>query len=102
HRHDTGLSSDPRDFALLGSVVLFSADDGLRGRELWVSNGTFSGTRRLADLIPGSRGSAPHDLVRFHDLVYFLAASSGQGESLWRTDGTARGTTRVLDLTQEG
>jgi len=102
HRHDTGLSSNPQDFVLLGSVALFSADDGSRGRELWITNGTSSGTRRLADLVPGSRGSAPHDLVRFANRVYFLAANPGQGESLWKTDGTARGTTRVLDLTLEG
>ena len=102
HRHDTGLSSDPRDFVLLGSVALFTADDGVRGRELWVTNGTSPGTRRLADLIPGRRGSAPHDLVRFQGRVYFLAANSGEGESLWRTDGSGRGTTRVLDLTLGG
>jgi ELWxxDGT repeat protein len=102
HRHDIGLSSDPQGFVLLGSVALFSADDGLRGRELWVTNGTSPGTRRLADLVPGARSSAPHDLVRFHNHVYFLAANPGQGESLWRTDGTARGTTRVLDLTLDG
>jgi ELWxxDGT repeat protein len=105
HRPDTGLSSDPQGFVILGSVALFSADDGLRGRELWISNGTFPGTRRVADLVPGPRGSAPHDLVRFHDRVYFLAGNPGepgQGESLWKTDGTAQGTTRVLDLTLDG
>jgi len=102
HRHDTGLSSDPQDFVLLGSVALFTADDGNRGRELWISNGTFPGTRRVADLLPGPRGSAPHDLVRFHNRVYFLAANPGQGESLWQTDGTARGTTRVRDLAMNG
>src|SRR5215210_4777844 len=101
-RHDTGLSSDPQGFMLLGGVALFSADDGLRGRELWVTNGTFRGTHRVADLVPGPRGSAPHDLLRFHGQVYFLAANPGRGESLWRTDGTARGTTRVLDLTLDG
>ena len=104
HRHDTGLSSNPQGFVVLGGVALFSAADGLRGRELWITNGTSPGTRRLADLVPGSRGSAPHDLVRFQDRAYFLAANPGpgQGESLWRTDGTARGTTRVLDLALEG
>ncbi len=101
HRHDTGLSSNPQDFVLLGNVALFSADDGSRGRELWVTDGTSPGTRRVADLVPGPRGSAPHGLVRFRNRVYFLAANPGQGESLWRTDGTARGTTRVLDLTLE-
>jgi ELWxxDGT repeat protein len=102
YRDHIGLSSDPQSFALLGSIALFTADDGLRGRELWVSNGTFRGTHRAADLVPGPRGSAPHDLVRFGDRVYFLAANASAGESLWKTDGTAQGTTRVLDLTLDG
>jgi ELWxxDGT repeat protein len=107
-RRDSGLSSDPQGFALLGSVALFTADDGQRGRELWVTNGTFPGTHRVADLLPGPRGSAPHDLLRFRDKVYFLAANvsngsnPGAGESLWRTDGTAAGTARVLDLALDG
>jgi ELWxxDGT repeat protein len=105
YRDHIGLSSDPQSFALLGSIALFTADDGLRGRELWVSNGTFRGTHRAADLVPGPRGSEPHDLVRFGDRVYFLAGNPGgpgAGESLWKTDGTAQGTTRVLDLTLDG
>jgi ELWxxDGT repeat protein len=105
YREDIGLSSNSQGFVLLGSVVLFTADDGLRGRELWVSNGTFRGTHRVVDLVPGPRGSAPHDLVRFGDRVYFLApgtGAGGPGESLWKTDGTAQGTTRVLDLTLDG
>jgi ELWxxDGT repeat protein len=101
-RPDTGLGSNPEGFVLLGSVVLFTADDGTRGRELWISNGTFPGTHRVADLIPGPRGSAPHDLVRFHDRVYFLATNAGSGESLWQTDGTAQGTVRVRDLALDG
>ena len=98
HRSDLGLSSSPQGFVVLGSIALFTADDGLVGRELWVTNGTFRGTHRVADLIPGPRGSEPHDLVLFHRRVYFLAANPGQGESLWQTDGTARGTVRVSDL----
>jgi len=101
-RHDTGLSSDPQGFVLLGSVLLFTADDGRHGRELWVTNGTFHGTRLVADLVPGPRGSALHDLVLFHGRVYFLAANPGPGESLWATDGTARGTLRVRDLALNG
>jgi ELWxxDGT repeat protein len=101
-RHTTGLASGPRDFVLLGNVALFTADDGLHGRELWTTNGTFPGTRRVADLLQGSRGSEPHDLVRFQNRVYFFAADYNQGESLWRTDGTTSGTTRLRDLSLNG
>jgi large repetitive protein len=101
-RSDLGLSSTPSSFVLLGSVALFVADDGLRGRELWITNGTSPGTHRVADLLPGPRSSAPHDLARLGNRVYFLASNPGPGESLWTTDGTAQGTTRVLDLTLDG
>ncbi len=105
HRPDTGLGSDPQSFVLLGSAALFTADDGTHGRELWISNGTFRGTHRVADILPGPQGSEPHDLVRLGNRVYFLAANAantGLGESLWRTDGSAQGTVRVRDLALDG
>jgi ELWxxDGT repeat protein len=102
HRPDTGLGSDPQDLVLLGSAALFTADDGTHGRELWISNGTFPGTHRVADILPGPHGSEPHDLVRLVNRVYFLATNAGLGESLWRTDGSAQGTVRVRDLALDG
>jgi ELWxxDGT repeat protein len=105
-RRSLGLSSNPQSFVLLGMFpdnrALFTADDGPHGRELWITNGTFRGTRLVADLLPGPQGSEPHDLVRFGNNVYFLAANDGMGESLWRTDGTAAGTVRVHDLILDG
>lgn len=101
-RKDTGLSSNPKGFAVLGDIALFSAVDGRTGRELWRTDGTPQRTRRVVDLRPGPRGSVPHDLIAFQDRIYFFAASAGPGEELWRTDGTARGTELVLDLALEG
>ena len=99
-RQETGLSSDPGDFTASGRGALLTADDGRTGRELWWTDGTFQGTRRVKDIRPGRAGSEPHDLLAFHGFVYFFAASgpSGTGEALWRSDGTARGTTIVSDL----
>jgi len=103
-RTDSGLSSFPGDFVRLanGTAVLFAADDGTPGRELWRSDGTATGTRRVADLLPGGFGSSPHDLTRLGNLVYFFASPTGTGESLFRTDGTAQGTVRVADLSLNG
>lgn len=100
HKPDVGLSSDPRDFIAWAGGALFTADDGRSGRELWWTDGTFLGTRRIKDIRPGRAGSAPHDLLSLHGFVYFFAASgpAGTGESLWRTDGTAHGTTLVSAL----
>lgn len=94
--------SEPDSLVRLGGVVLFTADDGAAGRELWVSDGTEAGTRRLRDLRPGVEGSVPHDLVEHGGLVWFFASATGQGEALWRTDGTEAGTVPVKSLARRG
>jgi len=96
------LPSSPDFLMRLGGVVLFAADDGLTGRELWVTDGTEAGTRRLRDLLPGSEGSKPHDLVPLGGAVYFFASAGGPGEALWRTDGTEGGTVQVKSLSRRG
>lgn len=39
--------------------LLFAGDDGLNGFELWITDGSVEGTRRVADLNPGAGGSRP-------------------------------------------
>ncbi len=96
-----GVGSTPGDFVALGSRVVFTADDGTAGRELWITNGTRKGTHRILDLMPGPEGSMPHDLVTLDGVVYFMARN-GVAEGLFRTDGTRRGTVLVSDLELAG
>lgn len=91
-------SSRPQGLERLGQRMLFSADDGIHGRELWVSDGTAQGTRLLLDIEPGAVGSAPHGLRRIGDRVVFAARTSQHGNELWATDGTAAGTVLLRDL----
>ncbi|HEV7671301.1 MAG TPA: ELWxxDGT repeat protein [Thermoanaerobaculia bacterium] len=95
--HFVGEDSDPTDLVRAGSRAFFVADDGTTGRELWVTNGTRRGTRRVADFVPGPGSSSPHNLVAVGKGIYFFAAH-GEGEGLFKSDGTRSGTVLVSDL----
>lgn len=92
--------SDPRELTHVGSVVFFSADDGTRGRELWVSDGTDAGTRLVRDINPGAAGSKPALLTRVGPRLFFTAQDGRHGRELWVSDGTRAGTRLVKDLTR--
>jgi ELWxxDGT repeat protein len=98
---NVGLGSQPRDLVALGSRALFVADDGSSGSQLWITDGTWRGTRRVTRLQAGQDGSSPHDLVAWRGAIYFIARL-GDGEGLWRSDGTAAGTVLVSDLVLAG
>ena len=68
----------------VGSRVYFEADDGLTGVELWESDGTPTGTRRVADLrtAPGV-GSTPIWLTPLGDRLLFVADTGGSTCSLF-------------------
>lgn len=82
----------------LGNVTLFVAGDLVAGRELWRTDGTPAGTRRVADVWPGSNGSDPATLTAFAGRAYFAAREPAHGVELWSSDGTAAGTRLVNDF----
>lgn len=68
------------------------------GVELWVTDGTGAGTRRVRDARPGVesgfvvvKGSKP-SLAAFNGRVYFTGDDGENGRALWTSDGTAGGT----------
>ena len=83
--------SDIYDMRHFGDRVVFNADDGLGGRELWVSDGTEEGTRPLtAREVPV--GNEPYLWYEADGYFYFSADDGVNGQEVWRTDGTAAGT----------
>jgi ELWxxDGT repeat protein len=80
--------------------VLFHADDGTTGSELWASDGTAAGTVLLCDLDPaaGADAAATGFTEFVPGQVLFRARDGAIGRELWVTDGTAAGTRLVADL----
>ncbi|WP_002627827.1 ELWxxDGT repeat protein [Cystobacter fuscus] len=65
-------------------LLFFRAKDGVHGSEPWVTDGTASGTRMVADIAPGARSSAPRELTRSGDAIVFSADDGTHGAELWR------------------
>jgi ELWxxDGT repeat protein len=88
---DPAAGSDPASLFAFGARVLFSADDGHTGRELWQSDGTAAGTTLLHDFLPGAGGAAAQGWVAGPDRIFFNASGGATG-GLWTSDGTTEGT----------
>jgi ELWxxDGT repeat protein len=80
--------------------VLFSADDGTHGRELWHSTGTAVGTTLVADINPGAASSGPTDITIPASVTtaVFAADDGAHGRELWRSDATAPTTALLADI----
>ncbi len=75
---NAGVGSDPTDLVVLGSHVLFVADDGTTGRQLWITNATGRGTYQVTNWTAAEDGSSPHDLGtwRLADIAPGAASSN--------------------------
>ncbi len=78
--------------------MFFTATDGPHGRELWRTNGTYTGTVMVKDIAHGTASSSPNHLVAVGGTLYFLADDGTHGEQLWKSNGTAAGTVMVKYL----
>ena len=81
-------SSTPSDLIHVGgSTVVFRADDGTSGNELWRSDGVT--TTQVADINPGSVSSSPVDMFLMSPgIIVFRASGPGTGAELWRSNGS--------------
>lgn len=79
------------NIAVINNRLLFSATNGVDGRQLWVSDGTTEGTNILKVLNEGSSASISR-FIEFNGLLYF---TEQKNNGLWVTDGTEAGTQLV-------
>jgi len=91
--HPGATGDNAFDFTQLGDGrVLFLADEGLRGRELWVTDGTEGGTHLVRDVRPGEASSLPDIVGMFGNQALFTVDAGHSTRELWVTDGTSAGT----------
>lgn len=83
-------SSSPTTVGVINNKLILTAYHPDYGRELWVSDGTSTGTHLIKDLIPGTSGISISKKFVYNNLVIFEIYN--EKYELWRTDGTAEGT----------
>jgi trimeric autotransporter adhesin len=80
-------SSDPMYFSSNDCLTtFFTAEDGEHGRELWVTDGSTSGTRRLTDIRSGWESSVYSTAVKVNDKLVFGADDGIHGIELFSVD----------------
>ncbi len=109
---DSGLGFfyNPHSFTPVGSRLLFFAEDGVTGSELWATDGTPEGTVQVTDLNPGALGADGGSFgvghwtrFVFGGRWYFRAYDGpySEGRQLYVSDGTPAGTVRVKRLIEQ-
>src|SRR5690606_9349054 len=84
-------NSFPGNFIEYDGKVYFSAKDIVENYELWVTDGTETGTMLFKDINVGAYASNPEDFIEYNNKLYFTADDGINGRELWVTDGTAAG-----------
>ncbi len=87
-------------FTKFNDKMYFAADKDETGTELWVSDGTQSGTQIVKDIEPGINSSINvynFKIQILNNQLYFIVK-----QHLWVSDGTTNGTQPLLDADQTG
>lgn len=82
----------PMDLVIYNEKLYFTADDGVHGHELWVSDGTEEGTVLLKDLNDFLTSSNPQNFYLHNGKVFFTTNLSLGNVNFWQTNGTEEGT----------
>eukprot|EP00501_MAST-03F_sp_TOSAG23-6_P001637 GSMAST32.ASY1.ANO1.1704.1 assembled CDS len=90
------IYDDPTTTQFAGIVCLLGNEQ--KGVELWETDGTWDGTRRVIDLYPGENSSDPSFLTVMGGHLYFSAKTFAHGSELWRSDGTRENTVLIEDI----
>lgn len=96
--HPAG-NSFPSTLTAFNNMLLFFANDGTNGDELWKSDGTEAGTQLVTDINPGAGGSVTYAKMKMLNNSMYLFANKSGLLTLLKTDGTSAGTSQVKAFT---
>ena len=92
-------SSNPRHLTShKNEALLFTADNGKKGVELWISKHSQKTTSLLKDINKGPESSNPDEFSTHKSQAYFSANNGNKGQELWVSDGTSKGTYLIADI----
>ncbi|MBB6612674.1 T9SS type A sorting domain-containing protein [Pontibacter sp. Tf4] len=95
------LSSMPKNFIEYNGKLFFAAAGDNYGEELWVSDGTGSGTQQFTDLHPGSGNASPKNLLVFNSELYFIADDGISGQQVFKTNGNPAQIQKLTSFTDK-
>ncbi|MCW3107816.1 MAG: type sorting protein [Segetibacter sp.] len=82
-----------------GNKFFFMAKTADKGYELWISDGTSTGTHIVKDINPDNADAITNPSYIYTKTgVYFAADNGVNGNEIWKSDGTAEGTVMVADI----
>lgn len=93
-----GGSTPAFDFAVANDFVFLRARTETTGTELWKTDGTSAGTRRVRDIVSGPDDTSLFDFVYVNGTLFFTADDGIHGLELWKSDGTEAGMVLVRDI----
>ncbi|WP_221392200.1 ELWxxDGT repeat protein [Dyadobacter sp. NIV53] len=101
---DLHYTEDPfiRQKTEAGGKFFFVPYDDEIGDQLWVSDGTPSGTNIVKQIGQFANDFTIDHTAAIGDVIYFTPYDAATGTELWRSDGTSDGTYMVYDLTPNG
>jgi len=105
----TPLTSFPTAGAIHSAILVddsfahFVADDVVHGLELWQSDGTPGGTRRISDFgyALAFDDEIEHRVARIGSTTYFVASDGLSPTTLWKSTGSPASTAKALDIDAE-
>ncbi|WP_346984107.1 T9SS type A sorting domain-containing protein [Chryseobacterium sp. POE27] len=84
--------------------LIFAANDGISGKEVWKSDGTAIGTSLIKDIAPNNGGSISNDfkILTLNNGKFYFIANTGTAYHLYESDGTTAGTNPLVPLQNVG